>query len=605
LVLPVLPIVLPLLAAALLAAIGRFVSKHVANTVTLAVMGAVTVACAALAWGSRARPILYWVGGFAPRDGVCLGISLAIDPVGAGLATLSAALATVALVFAVEHFDVDRAHFHVLLLTFLAALVGFSLTGDIFNLFVFFELMSAAAFALTGYKSREKAPVQGAINFAVTNTIGAFAVLMGVALVYGRTGALNMAQIGRTLGGAHDGLVVVAFTLVTSGFFVKAALAPYHFWLADAHAVAPTSVCVLFSGVMVEAGLYAVVRLYGAVFHPSFASVEPGLRGILMGIGAVTAIVGALLCVAQRHLKRLLAFSTIAHMGSMTLGMATLGSEGLGGVGLEVLGHGFVKGSLFLAAGAILHRLRSVDEIALRGKGRKLPALGALFALGGLALAGLPPFGVWRGEDAMSHALEESGYGAFDAVAIACSVLTGAAVLRAFGRIFLGIGPRKPDAPEVGGEKSEKPETSGPHGHLPWTMLAATAVLLAAGLAVGVVPGLPDAAHAGMVRLLDTQGYAASVIDGVAPPLASAAPPMHLVPALVHGFGTSVGAALLAAVILFRSALPGFVRAPVRRAWGSIRFLRELHDGRIGDYVAWETFGFALFGGLCALLLRG
>ena len=92
-VLPVLPIVLPLLAAALLAAIGRFVSKHVANTVTLAVMGAVTVACAALAWGSRARPILYWVGGFAPRDGVCLGISLAIDPVGAGLATLSAALA--------------------------------------------------------------------------------------------------------------------------------------------------------------------------------------------------------------------------------------------------------------------------------------------------------------------------------------------------------------------------------------------------------------------------------------------------------------------------------------------------------------------------------
>lgn len=603
-VLPVLPIVLPIVAAALLAAIGRFVPKWAADGITFVVSSVATAACAVLAWRAGAAPVVYWLGGWTPRQSVCLGIAVTIDPVGAGLATLSAALATVALVFAFRHFDADRAHFHVLWLSFLAGLVGFSLTGDAFDLFVFFELMSAAAFALTGYKSREPAPVQGAINFAVTNTIAAFVVLTGVALVYGRTGALNMAQMGRTLGGARDGLVLVAFALVTAGFFVKAAIAPFHFWLADAHAVAPTPVCVLFSGVMVEAGLYAVLRLYGAVFRPSLAPSEAELRGILIGVGAVTALVGAVMCVAQRHLKRLLAFSTIAHMGAMTIGAASLDAEGLGGVAVEVVGHAFVKGALFLAAGALLHRLESVDEVALLGRGRRLPLLGAMFLVGGLALAGMPPFGLWRGEAAIAEAAKRDGHAWVDAFAIASAVLTGAAVLRAFGRIFLGVGPRAPDAPEVGGETSECPETSGPHRTLPATMMAPIVALLAAGLVVGALPELADAAHRGMERLLDTPAYAASVIDGAKPPATTAAPALSIGSALARGFGTSAGAALLAALILLRESLPRGVRDVVRRAWAPVRGLRALHDGSVGDYVAWEAFGIALFGGLCALLLR-
>src|SRR6185369_8985389 len=99
------------------------------------------------------------------------------------------------------------------------------------------------------YKSEQPGPLQGALNFAVTNTIGAFLVLTGIALLYGRTGALNMAQIGRTLGSQADPLVLAAFTFLTCGFFVKAAVLPFHFWLADAHAVAPAPVCVLFSGI--------------------------------------------------------------------------------------------------------------------------------------------------------------------------------------------------------------------------------------------------------------------------------------------------------------------------------------------------------------------
>ena len=129
-------------------------------------------------------------------------------------------------------------------------MAGFCLTGDIFDLFVWFELMGVSAYALTAYRPEERGPVQGALNFAITNSIGAYLSLSGIGLIYGRTGALNMAQIGRDITRHRpDGLVVVAFVLILMGLLIKSAIVPFRFWLADAHAVAPTPVCVLFSGV--------------------------------------------------------------------------------------------------------------------------------------------------------------------------------------------------------------------------------------------------------------------------------------------------------------------------------------------------------------------
>src|SRR4029079_6821014 len=126
-------------------------------------------------------------------------------------------------------------------------------------------------------------PLQGAINFAVTNTLGAYCVLIGIGLFYGRTGALNLAQIGQALAGHKpDGLVVVAFALVACGFLVKGAIVPFHFWLADAHAVAPTPVCVLFSRVMVELGLYGVARVYWTAFEGVPGSHAGGLKALLV-----------------------------------------------------------------------------------------------------------------------------------------------------------------------------------------------------------------------------------------------------------------------------------------------------------------------------------
>ena len=126
--------------------------------------------------------------------------------------------------------------------------------------------MGVSAYALTAYRPEERGPIQGALNFAVTNSVGAYLSLSGIAVLYGRTGALNMAQIGAYIG-RHppDGLVVVAFLLIISGLLIKCAIVPFHFWLADAHAVAPTPVCVLFSGVMVELGLYGIARVYWSI----------------------------------------------------------------------------------------------------------------------------------------------------------------------------------------------------------------------------------------------------------------------------------------------------------------------------------------------------
>jgi multicomponent Na+:H+ antiporter subunit D len=326
------------------------------------------------------------------------------------MALLAGILATAALVFSWGYFDTAGTLFHSLTLIFLGGMCGFSLSGDLFNLFVFFELMSVAAFALCGYKSEEPGPLQGALNFAVTNTIGAVLALTGIALLYGRTGSLNMAQIGRALEGRGDGLVVTAFVFLGSGFLIKAAVVPFHFWLPDAHAVAPTPVCVLFSGIMVELGLYGFARVYWAVFSGALEPHANALRHILVAAGVLTALLGAVMCFAQRHLKRLLAFSTVAHMGLVLLGVGLLDRGALGGAGVYVMGHALVKSALFLCAGIILHRLGSVDELELRGRGKIFYAVPVVYLFAALELAGLPLFGSFLGEAMIAQETEQLGY---------------------------------------------------------------------------------------------------------------------------------------------------------------------------------------------------
>src|SRR5918999_3151112 len=302
----------------------------------------------------------------------------------ATLAAFIACLFAATFVFGWGYFDEVGVLFHVLMLIFLGAMAGFCMSGDIFNLFVFFELMGVTAFALTGYKL-ETSTLEGALNFTVTNTLGGFLLIIGIALLYGRTGALNLAQIGRAIGtGEVDALILMAFVLLMGGFFVKAAVAPFHFWLPDAHAVAPTPVCVLFSGAMVALGVFGAARIYWTVF--AGRGLEAAVRDVLLGLGVLTAVLGAVMCFVQRHVKRLLAFSTISHMGTLLVGVALLTPQALAGSALYLVGHGLAKAALFMGAGILLSSRAAIDELTLRGRGGDLPLTGGLFVLAGLTL---------------------------------------------------------------------------------------------------------------------------------------------------------------------------------------------------------------------------
>jgi multicomponent Na+:H+ antiporter subunit D len=194
---PALPVAIPFLAAAALVAGTLVLPRRVVDVVSVLTAGTVVGLCVALLVRSSTGPVATWFGGWTPRNGVALGISLAVDPIGAGAATMAAVLVLASLLFSWRYFDASGSLFHVLILVYAGGAVGFVLSGDIFNMFVFFELVGVAGYVLTGYKIDERAPLQGALNFAVTNSIGGFLVLVGIALLYGRTGALNLARSAR------------------------------------------------------------------------------------------------------------------------------------------------------------------------------------------------------------------------------------------------------------------------------------------------------------------------------------------------------------------------------------------------------------------------
>jgi multicomponent Na+:H+ antiporter subunit D len=593
--LPVAPVALPLIVAAALAMLTKLLPRIVSSMLSIACALA-TAACAALLFAaSLSQPIVYWFGGWHAVHNVTIGISFVIDPLGAGLATFTAVLTAVALVYAAQYFDSADNHFHSLILCFLGAMCGFSLTGDMFNLFVFFELMSAAAFALCAYKTEDPGALQGALNFGVVNTIGAYFAFTGVGLLYARTGALNMAQIADTLK-LHppDKLVAVAFTFICCGYLVKAAIVPFHFWLADAHAVAPSPICVLFSGVMVEMGLYGAARSYWAVFDQTLHPFYPAIRSLFVDLGIVTALVGGIMCYTQRNLKRLLAFSTISHMGLITIGFGLGTAAGLAGALIYVVGHGFIKGGLFLAAGILLHRFSTVDEIELYGRGRRETTAAVVVFLGALGLASIPGCGLGNGEGLMHEAAKSLHWDWVKWISVFVGAVTASAVLRAGCRIFLGWGPRGAQ-PGAAPKNEETRETDRSNETTPASMLGAALFLVFAGFGVAFLPALRSTAmHAAQV-FQDSGAYVAHVLRGV--PVTA---PFEPVPQTKQGFFPFLP------FVLALAGTAGYIfsndfRSISQNVTRPLGWLHELHSGHLGDYVAVLTLGVAVFGITCLL----
>jgi multicomponent Na+:H+ antiporter subunit D len=603
-----LAVAIPLLVAAALAATDFARRRWFTDTIGIATAAAVTVLCAILVGHTQHEPVVYWLGGWEPEHGVALGISLSADTLGAGMATLVGVLTTVTLVFSARYFEAASNLFHALMLVFCAAMVGFCLSGDLFNMLVFFELMSVAAYALAAYKIEERGPLQGAINFAVSNSVGAIAIFIGVALLYGRTGALNLAQIGEALSHRQpDALVAVSFALIVLGFLVKAAAFPVHFWLADAHAVAPTPVCVLFSGVMVELGVYAIARIYFTAFGGAFITQAAALKPILIWTGAVTALVGAAMCLQQRHLKRMLAFSTVSHVGLFLICLGLLDHAGIAALAAYVLGHAFAKGALFMCVGILLHRFTDVDELKLRGCGAvdgTLKFVGVLFAACGVALVGAPMLGVFLGKSLGEGAVSEAGFDWAVAVFVIASGMTAAAVLRAAGTIFMGWGEEEPPESEQPEEEDEETETLQPHDRTPLPMLIPAAVLTLAALAVSFAPGLDHAIQEAAGRFADSHAYRSAVLEGSS--ISLPIEPQSLEPVDFLWATLSLLLALtIAGVSLFGHRLGWNPPAPLRAAADRVQHaLGTIHSGHVGDYVAWMTAAMGALTALVALAVR-
>ncbi|HEY5985751.1 MAG TPA: proton-conducting transporter membrane subunit [Streptosporangiaceae bacterium] len=605
----IMPVIIagPIVMACVLVAVGERVPRRVIDVTATSSAAGVTVLAAVVLSSTTHSRVVTWIGEWRPSHGLSVGIPLIADQLNAGLVLIAGGLMTCALLYSWRYIESLHGRYHALMLLFLAGMAGFALSGDVFDMFVFFELMGAAAYALTGMKIEDKTAVQGGLIFGIVNSLGAYLSLTGIAIVYSRTGQLGLPQLGTLLtGNRPDALVVVGFVLIVTGFLVKAAMVPFHFWLADAHAVAPTPVCVMLSGVMVELGLYGTARVYWVAFSGTIP--HPDVSHAFLAMGVLTAVLGATMCFAQRHLKRLLAYSTIAHLGMFTMGFATLDSEGTAGAALYAAGHAGVKAALFLLVGILLDRHGNVDELRLYGRGKKEPLAALLFFGSALALAGLPPFGTALGKAMSESAVAAAGHAWAPALYVVVSALTAGAVLRAGLRVYLGLGPR-PDPEAVAGADEE---TTGAEeeretqklSRTPATMMLAVVILVAGSLAAGVLPGAGQAFADAAQRFTDTEGYIRQAL------FHAAATAPHPGPEAVWnapGIGLDLLAVALAGcfawVGLFSSRLPALVRALARPGVPVMGALHRLHSGHVGDYVAWLFAGVTAFAALIALPL--
>ncbi len=600
-------VALPLISAAAIAGLGHHVPRRVGELVGILTAAAVTAMSLRLLIATQSSDVVYWFGGWKPDGHVALGIAFVVDPFAATLAALAGALMLAAFVFSWRLFDEVRHLYYSMMLAFLGGLIGFAFAADIFDLFVWFELMGVCGFALCGYRITQPSVLQGAINFAVINSIGAFTVMMGIAVIYARTGALNLAQIAHTLDGApRNAAVALSFGLLVTGFLVKAGAVPFHFWLSDAYAVAPAPVSVLFCGVMSDLAYHTIAKIYWHGYAGAFASSAGAVRAVLLSIGVASALVGAVMCVLQSDLKRMVAFLTVSQGGIFLAGIGLLNARGLAGSTSYLVADGLLKGGLFLAIGIAVHYLGASDELLLFGRGRRRhhAPVGVVFVVCGLGLAVLPFTGTFAGRGLITAGAQDAGLPWLSPLLAVATALTGGAVLRATARIFLGWGSQddvllteEPDEPVEG-----EPEAASTP---PEVMLVAPAAALAVvGIALSAAPHLGAYAVDAARRFVDHHGYVAEVLGGKPPaPLTALHGSALPVAAYTTAAASVAGALLLAVLMLWWQRVRGLATA-VRRAMPAVRGLKAVHSGALGEYATWFAFGLAAIGTAWIITLR-
>ena len=389
--LPVLQVVIPLLAAPFCV---LFANRHVAWGLAFG-SSILCLAVSILLLGSvlDGEPISYHIGGWAPP----LGIEYRIDAANAFVLLLISAISTVVLPYAVRSIEAEiKASSHTLfyccyLLCF-TGLLGVVATGDAFNVFVFLEISSLSTYVLIAMGAeRDKRALTSSYDYLIMGTIGATFFVIGIGFLYMATGTLNMADLSLRIAGMNDNRTVQAgFAFIVVGMGLKAAIYPLHLWLPGAYTYAPSVVTAFLAATATKAAVYVLLRFMFSIFQPDLVFELETLKWVILPLSILAMFAASIIAVFQTDLKRMLAYSSIAQVGYMMLGISFATTTGLTATVIHLFNHGITKGALFLAVGAYVLRAGSCFCDKLDGIGRQMPWTSFAFVIGGLSLIGVP-----------------------------------------------------------------------------------------------------------------------------------------------------------------------------------------------------------------------
>ncbi len=387
--LPALQVVVPLIAApACVLLRGRNAPFLLA---LLATWAAFATSCALLARVLESGVISYEFGGWAPP----WGIEYRVDLLNAYVLVIVSGISSAVIAYTRQSMLLELVRereylFYSAYLMCLTGLLGVAITGDAFNLFVFLEISSLSSYVLISLGPDRRA-LTAAYQYLVMGTIGATFIVIGIGLLYHATGTLNLHDISTRLPATgYNRVVVTAFAFLTIGAALKLALFPLHLWLPNAYTYAPSSVSAFLAATATKVAVYILLRFFYTVFGAEFSFVTLPTAAPLMVLAIIAMFAASTVAIFQDNVKRMLAYSSVAQIGYMILGISLVSVGGLTATILHLFNHALMKGALFLVMGCVYYRLQSVHIDGFAGLGRRMPWTMGAFVGGGLSLIGVP-----------------------------------------------------------------------------------------------------------------------------------------------------------------------------------------------------------------------
>jgi multicomponent Na+:H+ antiporter subunit D len=448
---PAVTIVLFLAAAALVPVTVKKTAYSVKKIILPVYIAALIMSGVTLADVQRNGGFTYDFGSWAQG----LGIQFTADAFSALMAVMIILISFLVLIYSfrdIEH-EIDpgeRAGYYTLMLLVVFAMLGITYTNDLFNLYVFMEILSIASCGIISVK-RKRENYLAAFRYLMLNTIGSLSVLMGIALLYMVTGYLNMtevylriAEVWRT----YPRNILIASGFIVTGLAIKAALFPLHIWLPDAHSSAPTPSSALLSGLVVKVYVFCAAKLLFKVIGRTIV-ISLGIPTFIMYFAALSMVMGSLFAIGQRDIKRILAYSSVAQIGYVFLGIGLATYQGMAASMFHIISHALMKTALFLSAGAVIYskRIRNVSDF--NGIGYRMPVTMTVFAVAALGMVGIPGVNGFMSKIYLALAVLNAGRPVYLLVILASSFLNAIYYLPILIAAFLKEQPGRKNVMEM------------------------------------------------------------------------------------------------------------------------------------------------------------